>query len=209
VAPGWLGRVQDETWRPRGLTAYLRTEAAALKGLRMYNIWGWGGFLGWELGPDYKVFQDGRYLFHAFLPAVQEAQRTPESWQAFLDGQGVDLVLVENRPQWAVVEREGERITRKLDVFFLPRTDWAPVYWDRQAMAFVRRKAAPGDWLKTRGYRWLDPSDLDRLAQEFRKKRFAPQLLDAELERYARNGGDPLEAERLRAWWAATQARAR
>ncbi|HVE13561.1 MAG TPA: hypothetical protein VNI01_09225, partial [Elusimicrobiota bacterium] len=48
---------------------YLPLESAAYLARRpelarrnVYNPWGWGGYLGFRLAPDLRVFQDGRYI---------------------------------------------------------------------------------------------------------------------------------------------------
>src|SRR3989338_3533800 len=45
----------------RQAAEFLERERNTLGGLRFYNQWEWGGYLGWRLYPWYKVAQDGRY----------------------------------------------------------------------------------------------------------------------------------------------------
>ena len=44
-------------------------------------------------------------------------------------------------------------------LFYLPRQDWAVVYWDASVAALVRRPAVPAGWLAAREYRYLRPGD--------------------------------------------------
>lgn len=206
VAPSWLGRVEEGTFRVEGVCRFLEREAAALAPLPLYNPWGWGGYLGWRLHPAYRVFQDGRYLFHEFLPVVHEARATPESWQTFLASRGVDLAMVPNLPQW-VPDREvkdpdkpDRLLLRPVDRFFMPTKTWALIYWDAQAMVFVRREKAPRDWLKTREYRALYPKDFQYLALAVRQGKVRLRDLEAEAGRHARDSGEAGQAAWIRRW---------
>lgn len=138
-----LGRtVFNEHFLPRGAAEFLAREAPALPRRALYNPWGWGGYLGWRLYPDYLVFQDGRYLFHDLLPVTQDALSSPEDWGAFLDRRGLDLVLMENAPLLV----EG----RPYHLAYFPRADWALVYRDGKALLFARRASVPAPWIASR-----------------------------------------------------------
>ncbi|HNW44652.1 MAG TPA: hypothetical protein PKI19_09125 [Elusimicrobiales bacterium] len=44
-----------------GAADYLRANAAALGGRRLYNPWNWGGYLGWALPPEFAVLRPGDF----------------------------------------------------------------------------------------------------------------------------------------------------
>ena len=86
----------------------------------LYNPWEWGGYLGFRLGPELRVFQDGRHLF---FPLLKEASGcSADGWEALFDRHGVDLALLKRPPR------------QKLD----PRR-WEQVYSDDQAELWSRR----------------------------------------------------------------------
>ena len=161
---GALRRVFEPRLVPLGAAAFLEREAPTLAGRALYNPWGWGGYLGWRLGDRYRVFQDGRYVFHPLLLEAGEAASSPESWRDFLERRGVEVALMENVPLMLPSVRRypdgSERnITRPYYASFMPRDRWALVYFDEQALVFVRRDAPPAAWLAQREYRWLRPRD--------------------------------------------------
>ena len=109
---------------------FVAGEALEFRRRRVYNEWGWGGYLARRFPDEFRVFMDGRYIFHPLLAASAEAERSPEAWQAFLDRWSVDWVIVADR--------------RTADPYF-KRSEWALVHRDGTARVLVRRSAfAPG-----------------------------------------------------------------
>jgi hypothetical protein len=151
-------------WGSPGLKGFLSANKAELAPLRLYNPWGWGGWLGWELGPDYKVFIDGRYLFHDKITEVVGIRDNPRNWRDLLAKYKLDLVLVTpDEPSVPVKQRmaDGSQTIfwRPAYLFYLPRRDWAVVYWDHAVTALVRRSAVPPAWLAAHELRWLRQGD--------------------------------------------------
>jgi hypothetical protein len=151
-------------WGSPGLASFLKANKKELAGLRLYNPWGWGGWLGWELGPDYKVFIDGRYLFHDKISEVVEARNGSRNWDGLINKYGFDLMLITlDEPKVPVRQRladgRNDIFWRPAYLFYLPRRDWAVIYWDYSIVAVVRRKAVPAGWLAAREFRWLRPAD--------------------------------------------------
>ncbi|MBI2362714.1 MAG: hypothetical protein HYV15_04960 [Elusimicrobia bacterium] len=158
--------------RPWGLAggpydpALVPTETASwlalrpeLKGLRPYNPWSWGGYLSRRLGV--RVYQDGRYLFHGLLAEQKQAAASPESWQAFLERTGAEVVLLENLPRMlpsTFTDKAGleSRVERPYYQSYMPRERWALVWFDAAALVFVRRDRLPEGLAE---YRWLRPRD--------------------------------------------------
>lgn len=194
---GLLGKIEDKSRKPVEACRFLLQEKKALSPLRMYNPWGWGGTVGFILQPDYKVFVDGRYLFHDYLPKVRQAKQTPQAWKEFLDSMGIDLVLVENHRQ--MVQDPRLKIFRPADRYFMPEESWALVYWDSRAMLFVRRGKVPSGWLERHEYKILYPKDWDFLALKIRRKEILPGAARREAKRYFQETADPAEREELKA----------
>ncbi|OGR79174.1 MAG: hypothetical protein A2X32_11700 [Elusimicrobia bacterium GWC2_64_44] len=157
-------------WGSDGLAAFLRANKPQLAGLRLYNHWGWGGWLGWELAPDYRPFIDGRYLFHDKISEVTGLNEGEERWRALIAKYKFDLMLIRLQElKVPVKQRLGagkERVYwRPAYLFYLPRSEWAVVYWDNVTAALVRRSAAPAAWLKEREMRYLRPGDTVNLVE--------------------------------------------
>ncbi len=149
---------------PRRAAEFMARQEPALSPLRLFNQWEWGGYLAWRLRPWYRVYSDGRYVFHEQLPRVARAAESPESWQAFMQGERLNGALVPNRDAFLPsARRYPDGSTKSFDrpwyLFYFPRERWALVYWDAQALLFVERASVPPSWLKEHEYRWLRPKD--------------------------------------------------
>lgn len=188
----YTGRVTGFRWGSDGLAAFLRANKAELSPLRAYNPWGWGGWLGWHLGPDYKVFVDGRYLFHDKIGEMMEVRESPGKWRDLLEKYRFDLMLIQlDEPRVPVKQRlkngTETMFWRPAWLFYLPRREWAIVYWDSTVAAAVRRSAADPRWLAGREYRWLRPGDTLNLVQPALAGEIKISELRAEADRYLRN----------------------
>ena len=151
--------------RAANLAAYLERHKAALGGLRLYNQWGDGGYLGYRLAPDYKVYFDGRYLFHHMLFETKEAFRRPDLWKRHLDRYGIELALIRRMTSHSSQHRVGRKIVyRPYPVTYFPDQDWALVYFDQEDMIYVKRSAVDKKWLAANEIRWVRPDDEQWLA---------------------------------------------
>ncbi|MBI5597467.1 MAG: hypothetical protein HY928_15365 [Elusimicrobia bacterium] len=131
---GWAARfkTQDLSLYPVSAGDFIAREREVFRRRRVYNEWGWGGYIARRFGDDIRVFMDGRYLFHPLLAESAAAERTPEDWAVFLDRWSVDWVLIRDLPS--------------ADRYFAPR-DWALIHRDGTARVYVRRAAFPAPWL--------------------------------------------------------------
>lgn len=161
--PAWTAPV-DGSLVIASAARFLDAQKPVFAPLRIYNRWEWGGYLGWRLRPWYRVYDDGRYLFHENLIAAERAEITPELWQKFLDDERLDAAVVRSLDAWrpsTKVYPDGSRraFARPWYIDYMPRGRWALVYWDDRALLFVRRGAVPPPWLAAHEYRWLKPKD--------------------------------------------------
>lgn len=117
-----------------GAAEFLDQKAAVFGGRTVYaHTWQWGGLLGFRLYPRYRVYGDGRYIFHDLVEKTRRATSSPEAWGSFLDAEKLDLVIldaqgpvIDGKPYWVV---------------FMPPARWSPVYADESAIVFARRAA--------------------------------------------------------------------
>ena len=148
-AVGWrlsgvnLGELSGEArYFPVDAVGFLRANALPE---RMYNAYGWGGYLGWHLSPRHRVFMDGRAntlyppeVYRDFL----EIDAAVSGWREKLDRYGVDLVILNG------LERSGG-----LRAAISSDDAWALLYADGLAEIFIRKKPAtlPILWSSARG----------------------------------------------------------
>ncbi|MCM2268216.1 MAG: hypothetical protein NDI60_10640 [Elusimicrobiales bacterium] len=186
-----------------GAAAYLKKNSAQLGGRRLYNPWTWGGYLGWALNPEYKVFTDGRYLFHKYLVPVSAAMEDQYTWGRFADARGLELVLFRRDYAMLPFEQPGPdgvktTLARPAYLLFMPREKWALVYWDAFSLLFARRgKPLPPE------FKLLRAGDFESLKLALCSGAAGPGAAAAELDLYskaaagARSTG---EADAFRAW---------
>ena len=94
----------------------------------MFNEYGWGGYLIWALGPEHKVFIDGRadiYEYGGVLSDYMSITTLKPGSLSVLSKYGVRSCLLQREAPLAVV------------LATLP--DWEPVYRDSMAVLFVRK----------------------------------------------------------------------
>ncbi len=147
---------------PTRAAAFLEAERATLEGARLYHPWHWGGYLGWRLWPAWRVLCDGRYLFHAMLPEMDAAGRSPARWQHLLDRYRVRVAILPALPTtfrvpWRAPDGRVALVELPYDAIFMDPARWALVAWDEVARVYVRRAEAPAAWLDANEYRHLRP----------------------------------------------------
>ena len=147
-----------------GLSDFLKANKDRLSHLRLFNYLGWGGFLGYKLYPDYKVFIDGRYLFNEQLQEAVSLGVNPERWKNFTDKYEFDLMIMELDNNKIMIKKKlpsGRSVVfwRPAYLFYLPKKDWAVIYWDYRVVVLVRRRAVDPAWLAGTEYRYFRPAD--------------------------------------------------
>lgn len=180
----------DDRLVARRACDFVARERNDLSGLRLFNMYEWGGYLGWRLGPDGRVFGDGRYLFLDQLGDTSAALDSPEALASFVERERLDGLIIRRFPQTVATERvdkDGSRraFQRPWYWSFLPRARWALVYWDEQALVFVDRAKAPAPWVAAHEYRWLLPGDEAALTDARSRGEVPEATLVAEAVRHA------------------------
>jgi hypothetical protein len=95
----------------------------------VFNEYRWGGWLGWVEGM--KVFQDGRTIDESLFREASAVLTTAPGFEAILDRYRIDLMIL-RYPKEAT---RSKAIFRWLDA----QPDWALVFWDDDALVYVRR----------------------------------------------------------------------
>jgi hypothetical protein len=174
---------------PVGATQFLSRQRGVLGGKKLFNPWHWGGFLSWQLYPDYPVFYDGRYIFHSLLKPYHEAARDPKTYQEYFKANGVEVALLRVSEQYVQMPIETKKgkslVKRPFYLFYLPKSQWALVYWDTKALVFVRRENVDAAWLADHEYRWFRPQDREAVVHLLADGHIRPEVLAAEMGRYA------------------------
>jgi len=189
IWPHYTGKAPVFRASSGNLARFLKANKKELSGLRLYNHGDWGGWLGWELAPAYKVFMDGRYLFKEKAGELAADSRGYRRWSGLIDKYKFDLMLITlNEPLIPITQRlaDGrvELFWRPAYLFYLPKKDWAVVYWDYRVAALVRRSAVPAAWVAAREYLYLRPTDVPNLASPVLAGEIPLSGLDRELALY-------------------------
>lgn len=115
---------------PEGAVRFLRENA--IEG-RMFNDLLWGGYLGWKLYPDYKVFIDGRLLDPCAYEAYSAVMAAGPGWQGKLDAYGVDFILIR-----AMRDERGTIFPLVLRFLEERPEDWKLVFSEGNSALFLR-----------------------------------------------------------------------
>lgn len=150
----------------RGASGFLKTNAGRLSGLKLYNPWKWGGYLGFALSPDYKVFVDGRYIFHKYLAEIDAATKSFESWNGYFERRDIELAVLDrdrNILEFKVATGNGKEraLLRPAYLVYMHKSKWALVWWDEYSVIFVRRDRAAPAWLREQEFQTLRPGDFE------------------------------------------------
>ena len=211
VWPFFRGPLAPEM--PAAMTDFIAANAEALSGLKLYNGWSDGGYLGWRLAPRWKVFFDGRYLFHGLLEETKVAATSDAAWRALMTRYDVELACMSRstlHPSFDGLPKDGApvQVRRPYYSAYMPRARWALVYWDRRDMVFARRDRAPAAWLRAHEYLQLRPDDSERLAFDAVAGLIPDAALDAEVSRHEREAPTAADEGRgLAAWLRALPRR--
>jgi len=171
---------------------------------RLFNTYGPGGYLIYRLGPQTKVFIDGRLDVY-----------TPDVWRDYLDTESGRLSTDELTKKYdinsAFLYIKGANGTGDSLAARLSRSpDWALCYFDDNYALFVRKTPETASFQDKHAYRFVSPfdlgklnpgsvADMNRLEQEIKRALETSQgcarahIIAAV---HARNAGDEAAAEK-------------
>ena len=189
LRPVSWGRFYQDAYVARDAADFVVAERATLGSLRLFNTYEWGGYLGWKLGPQGKVFGDGRYLFHGQVADLRAALAGPAEMDEFARRYALDGFLIRNFRAAVPIVRvypDGTKrtVSRPWYLTLLPRERWALVWWSDSALVFVDRTKVPAAWLSANEYRWLRPGDGDALADALSRGEAPAAVVEAEKIRH-------------------------
>ncbi len=119
------------SWYPERAAAFVLREKLPANIFHDYNL---GGFLSFQLGPQYLDYIDARSLPFGSLMAEQRAlmQQSPDSpaWQQEADKRGINTLMFSLARYWGL----GAGGLRQ----FCTSADWKTVYLDEVAIVLVR-----------------------------------------------------------------------
>ena len=189
--------------------SFLKLNSDKLKDLKMFNYWGWGGYLGFNLYPEYKTFIDGRYIFHSFLDETENCRKDIKTWNRFLDKYGFDMMILERESMKIMIKHKMKKgghliLRRPVYLLYLPKKNWAVVHWDKKIVILVKRKAIDKKWLKEHEYKLLRPEDTENLAVMAIEGDIEFAAIEKEVKLYLKNNDSGLEGslnENIKEWW--------
>lgn len=155
---------------------------------QMLNSETFGGFLAWRLGPEVRIFIDGRNeVFADVQRQLYLAEKDQALWNQLLDQYEIGYALLSyaNPMQEILVPgTDGEppkTLRRPFAASHFPRRHWGLVYWDDTAMVYVRRTEATRELIATFEHRHVYPESLEFQLEGLALGRVDPVGLQREL----------------------------
>jgi hypothetical protein len=145
-----FGFAVDDRVFPVGAAAFVARERPAKN---LYHTFTFGAYLVWAL-PDYPLFGDTRETpFKALGPIYKQAYASPLVARRLHQQYGIRTLMMPI-PGTERIENVGYR-----DVLeeFVPRRDWALVYFDDLALVMVRRIPEHAAIVAAHEYKWIRP----------------------------------------------------
>lgn len=135
-------------------------------GSRMYNDVRFGGYLIWRRFPDHRVFIDGRNELYAdLMHDIAADMNSFDAWNALLERHDIDSAFLRYPPtlqkvQYPAIDGgEPKEDLRAFSTAYFPKQSWALVYWDDEAMIFLRRTPENENVIARLEYRAIHPDD--------------------------------------------------
>ena len=213
AAPEWMHERYLARITPSRAVAFLQRNDV---GRRLFNDVKFGGYLVWTRTPAGRVFIDGRNeVYDSLLEEVFASLASWERWEAMLDRYRIDAAMLRRGQLQAVQyppEAPGAPPRREMRAFsaaYFQPVKWALVYWDDDALVFVRRDDPRYRDLLAREYRIVNPDDSAHLLWEIRKGKSDRAQALAEVDRKLKEDPDCTTAWRLRQELEASESAAR
>lgn len=107
----------------------------------LYNTYDWGGYIAWQLYPDYRVFWDGRQNSKDMFSLGWQVMAGHSSWEQILDRFKVNTIVsrastIDTGQKYPLLDR------------LRAHPDWHLVFNSESSMVFVRSGTISDAWLK-------------------------------------------------------------
>jgi hypothetical protein len=171
---------------PKGGVDFLEREGV---GRHLYNDVRFGGYLVWRRAPETPVFIDGRNeLYGPLMQEISGAMAGPAEWKGLLERHAIDAAFLRYPPTlqkvaWTGADGRPHSGVRAFSVAYFPASDWALVFWDDDAMVFLRRGPDHDSVIARHEYRALNPDDWQFLRASILIGRLDPAPILAEIRR--------------------------
>ncbi len=116
----------------------------------MFNQMAFGGFLIYEGYPEYRVFIDGRLLLYG-------DRFSRRYLDAYYGSQGLDALLERYDIGYFILDYPDEADNRMIQYALSRSRDWELVYWDDNALIYVRNAPGYSSVIEEHAYRSVDP----------------------------------------------------
>jgi len=163
---GWRGLGIDPAVYPRGAAEYIAKRKPAGN---MFNSMVIGGYLLWRLGPQTKVFIDGRIDMYGpeLLKEYDAASYTPGAFEQVAEKYNIGYCVL--------IYPRG---STDLCTFLSMSPNWKLVFWDESSLVFVKNDAAHRKLIEEDEYQLLNPLNIGGVS----KFRFRANEAQARLE---------------------------
>jgi tetratricopeptide (TPR) repeat protein len=145
---------------------------------KIFNTYGYGGYLIWHLWPDIPVFIDGRAVTiydQDFFWLCSLAYRKKEIWEEVVKRYGIEIVLVQD---------ERERGYSSLFYWLDEDKNWRLVAFDDNSNLYLKRGGRFDGLIQKYGFHYLRPADVSMdYAKEKKKDLKYLKALETELEK--------------------------
>lgn len=128
----------------------------------MYNDYGLGGWLIWRLGPERKVFIDGRTHFYGqdFFRLNHELEAAPSIDKWLRIQRDYDI-------SYAVLNPRSPHQRNLFYMILSSAPDWRVVFWDQRAIILARDLPANSAAVRAHAYELANPYSLKKLAEQW------------------------------------------
>jgi tetratricopeptide (TPR) repeat protein len=147
----------------------------------IFNTFEFGGYICWRDFPKRKAFIDGRgFMSDDVLEKSKLARERPFVLDDLEKSYGFDVLMLKH----AKIDRDLEVAMQSTDVdLALLHPQWALVYWDDQAMVYLKKGGKYDNIIRSDEYRFVRPGNgLYSIIVEMREKDVRP-LIIGELKR--------------------------
>jgi hypothetical protein len=106
----------------------------------IYNTYDWGGYMEWQLFPEYKMFWDGRQISKEMFQLGWDVMAGKPDWELILNKFNVNTIV--SRPSTIDTGRLYPLLDR-----LRTSENWALVFNSEASMVFIRKGSVPEEWL--------------------------------------------------------------